>query len=102
MTARTNVNHHEKQTISEVFQLTNVVDNKSVALIPCDSAGNFTINGVSRAPIQKNAIQTTSQGGEWSDLEYPFMAIQQEDWTGGRANNRFSGDHSRFFDFLSV
>ncbi len=98
MTARTNVNHHEKQTISEVFQLTNVVDNKSVALIPCDSAGNFTINGVSRAPIQKNAIQTTSQGGEWSDLEYPFMAIQQEDWTGGRANNRFSGDHSRFFD----
>ncbi len=98
MTGRTNVNHHEKQTISEIFQLTNVVDNKSVALIPCDSAGNFTISGVSRAPIQKNAIQTTSQGGEWSDLEYPYMAVQQEDWTGGRANNRFSGDKSRFFD----
>ena len=98
MTARTNVDHHEKQTVSEIFQLTNVVDNKSVALIPCDSAGNFTITGVSRAPIQKNAIQTTNQGGEWSDLEYPFMAIQQEDWTGGRANNRFSGDTSRFFD----
>ena len=98
MSARTNVNHKEKQSISEIFQLTNVVDNKSVALIPCDSAGNFTISGVSRAPIQKNAIQTTSQGGEWSDLEYPFMAIQQEDWEGGRANLRFQGDKSRFYD----
>ena len=96
--SRVNTNYDEKQTISEIFQLTNVVSNESIALIPCDSAGNFSIAGVTRAPIQKNAIQTTSQGGEWSDLEYPFMAIQQEDWTGGRANYRFSGDTSRFFD----
>lgn len=96
--SRVDTNWHEKQAKSEVFQLTDVVTNESIALIPCDSAGNFTIAGVSRAPIQKNAIQTTSQGGEWSDLEFPFMAIQQEDWTGGRANYRFSGDTSRFFD----
>lgn len=96
--SRENINYNEKQAVSEIFKLTNVVTDESIALIPCDSAGNFTIAGVSRAPIQKNAIQTTSQGGEWSDLEYPFMAIQQEDWTGGRANYRFSGDTSRFFD----
>ena len=95
---KVNVNPDEKQALSEIFRLTNVVTNESIELIPCDSAGNFTIAGVSRAPIQKNAIQTTNQGGEWSDLEYPFMAIQQEDWTGGRANYRFSGDTTRFFD----
>ena len=96
--SKVDVNYMDKQQISEVFKLTDVVTNESIALIPCDSAGNFSIAGVTRAPIQKNAIQTTSQGGEWSDLEYPFMAIQQEDWTGGRANYRFSGDTSRFFD----
>lgn len=96
--SRQSVNHREKQTNSEIFKLTNVVTNESVSLIPCDSAGNFSWSGITRAPIQKNAIQTTSQGGEWSDLEYPYMAIQQEDWTGGRANLRFSSDRSRFFD----
>lgn len=93
-----NVNYREKQANSKIFKLTDVVTNESVALIPCDSAGNFSWTGITRVPIQKNAIQTTNQGGEWSDLEYPFMAIQQEDWTGGRGNDRFSGDTSRFYD----
>ena len=96
--SRENVNYKEKQANSEIFKLTDVVTNQSVSLIPCDSAGNFSWTGITRAPIQKNAIQTTNQGGEWSDLEYPFMAIQQEDWGGGRANDRFSSDTSRFFD----
>ena len=92
------VNVRDKQKNTEIFKLTDVETNESVALIPSDSAGNFSWSGITRAPIQKNAIQTTNQGGEWSDLEYPFMAIQQEDWGGGRGNDRFSGDTSRFFD----
>jgi len=95
---RVNVDYHEKQSISDIFTLTNVVTNESVALIPSDSEGNFSWSGITKAPLTRNAMQTTQSSGEWSDLEYPWQAVQQEDWGGGRGNLRFSSDKSRFFD----
>lgn len=95
---RVNVDYREKQSVSDIFTLTNVVTGESVALIPSDSEGNFSWSGITKAPLARNAMQTTQSSGEWSDLEYPWQAIQQEDWTGGRANLRFSQDKSRFFD----
>lgn len=95
---RVNADYHEKQGISNIFTLTNVVTNESVALIPSDTEGNLSWSGITKAPLTRNAMQTTSSSGEWSDLEYPWQAIQQEDWAGGRANLRFSTDKSRFFD----
>ena len=95
---RVNVNYNEKQTVSDTFTLTNVVSGESVALIPSDSAGNFSWTGIIKAPIVRNAMQTSTTSSEWSDLEYPYTAVQQEDWTGGRANLRFTTDKSRFFD----
>lgn len=96
--SRVNVDHNAKQSISDVFTLTDVMTNKSIALIPSDSEGNFNWRGVTKAPLTRNAMQTTQSSGEWSDMEYPWMAIQQEDWTGGRGNLRFTTDKSRFFD----
>jgi len=98
MQNRVNVNYNEKQSVSDIFTLTNVVTKESVALIPSDSAGNFSWTGITKAPIVRNAMQTSNTSGEWSDLEYPYMAIPQEDWTGGRANLRFTTDKSRFYD----
>ena len=98
MQNRVNVDYNNKQSVSDIFTLTNVVTRQSVALIPSDSAGNFSWTGITKAPIIRNAMQTSTTSGEWSDLEYPYMAIPQEDWTGGRANLRFSSDKSRFFD----
>lgn len=96
--SRVNVDYHEKQSVSDIFTLTDVVTNKSLALIPSDSEGNFNWRGITKAPLTRNAMQTTQSSGEWSDMEYPWMAIQQEDWTGGRANLRFTTDKSRFYD----
>ena len=96
--SRKNVNYNEKQGISHVFTLTNVTTNESVAMIPSDSEGNFSYSGITKAPLTRNAMQTTQSSGEWSDLEYPWQAIQQEDWGGGRGNLRFSTDKSRFYD----
>ena len=98
MQSRVNVDYNNKQAVSDIFTLTNVVTNQSLALIPSDSEGNFNWHGITKAPLTRNAMQTTSSSGEWSDLEYPWQAIQQEDWTGGRGNLRFSSDKSRFFD----
>lgn len=96
--SRVNVDYHDKQSVSDIFTLTDVVTNKSLALIPSDSDGHFNWRGITKAPLTRNAMQTTQSSGEWSDMEYPWMAIQQEDWTGGRANLRFTTDKSRFFD----
>lgn len=98
MQSRVNVDYNNKQAVSDIFTLTNVVTNQSLALIPSDSEGNFNWHGITKAPLTRNAMQTTTSSGEWSDLEYPWQAIQQEDWTGGRGNLRFSSDKSRFFD----
>lgn len=95
---RINVDSDRKQEISDVFTLTNVVTHQSVAMIPSDSNGNFSWTGITKAPIVRNAMQTSTTSSEWSDLEYPYIAVQQEDWTGGRGNLRFTTDKSRFFD----
>ena len=95
---RVNANYNEKQGISNIFTLTNVATDESVELITSDSEGNFNYSGIVKAPLTRNAMQTTQSSGEWSDLEYPWQAIQQEDWGGGRGNLRFSTDKSRFFD----
>ena len=95
---RVNVAPDQKQIVSDIFTLTNVVTQQSVSLIPSDSNGNFAWSGITKAPIVRNAMQTSQTSSEWSDLEYPYMAVQQEDWTGGRANLRFTTDKSRFFD----
>ena len=96
--SRVNVSPEDKQDVSHVFTLTNVATDESVALIPSDSAGNFSWSGITKAPIVRNAMQTSQTSGEWSDLEYPYMAMPQEDWTGGRANLRFTIDKSRYYD----
>ena len=95
---RVNVNYLEKQSVSDIFTLTNVSTGQSVSLIPSDSNGNFSWTGITKAPIIRNAMQTSSTSSEWSDLEYPWQAVQQEDWTGGRANLRFTTDKSKFYD----
>lgn len=95
---RINVDPNRKQEISDIFTLTNVVSHQSVALIPSDSNGNFSWSGIHKSPIVRNAMQTSTTSSEWSDLEYPYNAVQQEDWTGGRGNLRFTTDKSRFFD----
>ena len=79
---RTNVDYDKKQIVSDIFTLTNVATDESLSFIPSDSEGNFNYRGISMTPIMRNAMQTTQTAGEWTDLEYPWMAIPQEDWTG--------------------
>ena len=68
---RVNADYNEKQGISNIFTLTNVVTDESVELITSDSEGNFSYSGIVKAPLTRNAMQTTQSSGEWSDLEYP-------------------------------
>ena len=96
--SRENINMNFKFGDSDVFQLTDIETNKSLMLITSDTAGNHAWTGITRAPLTRNAMQTTSTSNQYSDLTLPWISIPQEDWTGGRGNHTFTSDTSRFYD----
>ena len=49
-------------------------------------------------PYPRTALKTTTGESKYSDLEPPFFAIPQDDFTGGRGNEDFENDTSRYFD----
>ena len=49
-------------------------------------------------PYPRTALKTTTGEGKYSDLEPPYFAIPQDDFTGGRGNEDFENDTSRYFD----
>jgi hypothetical protein len=50
------------------------------------------------SPYPRTALKTTSGESKYSDLEPPYFAIAQDDWTGGRGNEDFENDASRYND----
>lgn len=95
---RRNVNPETKFVDTDGFKLTDIDTGKSLMLIPCDTAGNFSWTGVTRAPLVRNAMQTSTTSNQYSDLERPWISIPQEDWSGGRANEIFTKDTTRYRD----
>lgn len=84
----TNRTHH--------ISLTDGVD--TIGLILCDSAGNANPFAITRAPIPRTAMKTTSGNQKYSDFEPPWTPVSQEDWSGGRGMVDFDLDVSRYFD----
>ena len=95
---RQNVNPNFKFGDTDGFMLTDLDTDQTVMLIPCDTAGNFSWTGVTRAPLQRNAMKTSNTSNQYSDLEPPWISIPQENWTGGRGNATFTKDTTRYFD----
>ena len=96
--SRTNVHTDYKFGDSDAFMLTDIDTHASISMIPCDTAGNFSWTGVTRAPLTRNAMQTSTTSNQYSDLERPWISIPQEDWTRGRGNDIFSKDTTRYRD----
>lgn len=96
--SRQNVNPNFKFGDTDGFMLTDIDSDQSLMLIPCDTAGNFSWTGVTRAPLERNAMQTSNTSNQYSDLQRPWISIPQEDWGGGRGNAIFTKDTTRYSD----
>ena len=96
--SRKNVNPDFKFGNTDAFMLTDLDTDQSLMLIPCDTAGNFSWTGVTRAPLERNAMQTSNTSNQYSDLQRPWISIPQEDWGGGRGNFTFTKDTTRYYD----
>lgn len=69
-----------------------------IGLIVCDSAGNHDPYNISRNPISRTAIKTSTGTQKYGDFEPPWMVIAQDDFQGGRAQEDIEKDDTRFFD----
>lgn len=55
-------------------------------------------NAIDVRPSQPLAIQTSQGNSQYSDREWPYMTLIQEDWSGGRGGETFEDDKTRYFD----
>lgn len=55
-----------------------------------------------RNPLSPTALKTSSGGAQYDDLELPFMAREQKDWSGGRGQKRLADDTTRYLDAYAV
>lgn len=69
-----------------------------IGLIMCDSEGNANPFAITRAPMPRTAMKTTSGNQKYSDFEPPWSPVAQEDWSGGRGMVDFDLDVTRYFD----
>jgi hypothetical protein len=63
-----------------------------------DGQGEKNQESFKAEPYPRTALKTTSGESKYSDLEPPYFAIAQDDWTGGRGSEDFESDTSRYFD----
>jgi hypothetical protein len=70
----------------------------TIEFIFTDGQGGKDENAFRASPYPRTALKTTSGESKYSDLEPPYFAIAQDDFTGGRGNEDFESDTSRYFD----
>src|SRR3972149_4572007 len=64
----------------------------------CDGKAEPNPRAIIRTPIQRTSLQTQSGGTRYSDFSEPFKPIPQDNWAGGRGQEDFERDTTRFFD----
>ena len=63
-----------------------------------DGQGKVNEQSFRAQPYPRQALKTSQGESKYSDLEPPYLAIAQDDFTGGRGNEDFEADTSRYFD----
>lgn len=69
----------------------------SVGLILCDDKGQ-PFPSYNETPIEQTALKTATGGGTYTDMQYPYSPITQDDWSGGRGNLDIERDGTKFYD----
>lgn len=74
----------------------------TLGFIATDGRGNAAPYSITRAPINRTAMKTTSGSQTYSDFEPPWSPVAQEDWSGGSGSLDFDDNITRFWDSAGV
>lgn len=69
-----------------------------IGLIAVDKDGNAEPRNISRRAVNRTAWKTTAGSTKYDDFQPPWSPIAQTTWNGGRGNEDFSTDTSRYLD----
>ena len=71
-------------------------------LILCDRNGNPDPLALIESSMPRTALQLSQGQGGYDDLEYPFTAQVQSNWSGGRGQKYFEKNTSKYYDGYRV
>ncbi|MFA6271088.1 MAG: choice-of-anchor R domain-containing protein, partial [Candidatus Paceibacterota bacterium] len=66
--------------------------------IVTDERGNPDPTRIQETQIDRTALKTSTGTSKYSDFEWPYMSIVQDDWSGGRGAKNFEDDTTKFYD----
>jgi len=69
-----------------------------LGLLLCDGKGELDTTQLRRRPYPRSAIKTYTGQQKYSDLEPPFEIIAMDDLSGGRGNEKYDEDQSKYMD----
>ena len=71
---------------------------RTVGLKLATSRGEHDAFGFARTPVDRSALKTSSGQSSYSDYQYPYSPIVQDDWSGGRGGLDFERDTTKYND----
>lgn len=71
---------------------------KDIGLILVDPSGRKDGKAIGRDRLVTTSLKISQGNPQYSDFELPFTPIVQDDWSGGRAQEQFEEDVTRFLD----
>lgn len=73
-------------------------DGVTIGLISSNSEGGANQKSLTRAPVVRTAMKTTTGNAKYSDYEPPWSPIAQDDWSNGRGLDDFDKNTARYYD----
>ena len=74
----------------------------TVELVLVDREGNEDPRALQRRAQNRTSLKGSTGEGTYSDFEPPYIPVVQNDWSGGRGQEDYERDRSRFFDSYRV
>jgi len=73
-------------------------EGRQMGLVMCNERGKPSKFGIKRSRLQSTSLKISEGNPKYSDFELPFTPIAQESWDGGRGQEQFEKDVTKFFD----
>ena len=74
----------------------------TVNFVFVDQAGNLNPQAIQRRAQNRTSLKGSTGTGKYSDFQPPYIPVAQDDWSGGRGQEDYERDRSRFFDSYRV
>lgn len=71
---------------------------EKLGLILCDASGKARRGAINRSNLESLSLKISEGNPKHSDFDFPFTPILQEDWSGGRGQEAYERDVTKFLD----